>query len=155
MRPRTFSASSPRGIGYGKTTSSWISPSARALEKLETMARALPPDSGAQAERGVEPACARRGQLDGPARRAAPDPAQVQQRGEHRRADLARDVRAALGPVQARARQRAPAGELLDVNADRGQRRCVAQGQAVGLERAELDQPVGERDAELAREVVV
>ena len=31
-----MSASSPRGIGYGKTMSSWISPRVRALEKLET-----------------------------------------------------------------------------------------------------------------------
>src|SRR5436190_9988613 len=130
MRPRTFSASSPRGIGYGKTTSSWISPSASALEKLETMARALPPDSGAQAERRVEPALARGRQLDRPPGGPAPDPAEVQQRRQDGGADLPRDVRAALGPVQACARQGAPAGELRGVDADRGQRPGVAQREA-------------------------
>src|SRR5688572_13847310 len=41
MRPRTLSASSPRGMGYGKMRSSWISPSARAFAKLETVVVAM------------------------------------------------------------------------------------------------------------------
>ena len=41
MSPRTLSASSPEGIGYGKTRSSWISPSASALAKLETVVVAM------------------------------------------------------------------------------------------------------------------
>src|SRR4051794_11185085 len=105
MRPRTFSASSPRGIGYGKTTSSWISPSASAFEKLETRSVATawlmrppyPRRSELQPERRVQPARARRRELQRPASRRAADPAQVQQRRQDRGADLAGDVRAALG----------------------------------------------------------
>src|SRR6476646_6041054 len=89
---RTLSASSPRGIGYGKTTSSWISPSASDFEKLETrsaaaawlMGRYLPPDSGAQAERAVEPVPARWRQRDGAPGRRALEPAQVEQGGQDR-----------------------------------------------------------------------
>src|SRR3954467_10538232 len=109
IRRRTFSASSPRGSGYGKTTSSWISPSASDFEKLETrsavaawlMGRYLPPVSRAQAESAVEPLPAPLRHLDGSTGGRALEPAQVQQRGQDRSADLTGDVRAALGPVQA------------------------------------------------------
>jgi hypothetical protein len=65
-------------------------------------------------------------------------------------------VRTALGPVDARARERpAAATERGQVDAEGGERRRIAQGEARAIERAGRADRVGQRDADDARHVVV
>ena len=91
-----------------------------------------------------------------PAGAPAADPAALEQRAEHRGAERAGEVRAALGPVHAGAGERPPAGgERAGVDAERLERRGIQQREALRRERAERHEALGDGDAEAAGEVVV